>query len=111
MQKTKIKILTLVIFSSFLICSPTISAHAVPFNELNLFDNSQNQIIHESEITGFDDTLSSASNNINESTENISSSVTSIEEASSQLNSLLFPIIASIGLIVALQITIIARRR
>jgi hypothetical protein len=65
----------------------------------------------KSEITGFDDTLSSASNNINESTENISSSVTSIEEASSQLNSLLFPIIASIGLIVALQITIIARRR
>ena len=30
---------------------------------------------------------------------------------SSQLNSLLFPIIASIGIIVALQITIIARRR
>ena len=65
----------------------------------------------KSEIIGFDDTLSSASNNINESTENIASSVTSIEEASSQLNSLLFPIIASIGIIVALQITIIARRR
>ena len=65
----------------------------------------------KSEITGFDDTLSIASNNINESTDSISSSVKSIEEASSQLNSLLFPIIASIGLIVALQITIIARRR
>ena len=65
----------------------------------------------KSEITGFDETLSTASNNINESTDNISSSVESIEEASSQLNSLLFPIIASIGLIVALQITIIARRR
>jgi len=65
----------------------------------------------KSEIVGFDDTLSTASNNINESTDNISSSVESIEEASSQLNSLLFPIIASIGLIVALQITIIARRR
>ena len=65
----------------------------------------------KSEISGFDDTLSTASNNINESTDNISSSVESIEEASSQLNSLLFPIIASIGLIVALQITIIARRR
>ena len=65
----------------------------------------------KSEISGFDDTLSVASNNINESTDNISSSVTSIEEASSQLNSLLFPIIASIGIIVALQITIIARRR
>jgi hypothetical protein len=65
----------------------------------------------KSEIEGFDDTLSTASNNINESTKGISSSVKSIEEASSQLNSLLFPIIASIGLIVALQITIIARRR
>jgi methyl-accepting chemotaxis protein len=65
----------------------------------------------KSEITGFDDTLSIASNNINESTDSVSSSVVSIEEASSQLNSLLFPIIASIGLIVALQITIIARRR
>ena len=67
--------------------------------------------ILKSEIAGFDDTLSIASNNINESTDSISSSVKSIEEASSQLNSLLFPIIASIGLIVALQITIIARRR
>ena len=65
----------------------------------------------KSEISGFDDTLSTASNNINESTDSISSSGKSIEEASSQLNSLLFPIIASIGLIVALQITIIARRR
>ena len=65
----------------------------------------------KSEIEGFDNTLSTASNNINESTKGISSSVKSIEEASSQLNSLLFPIIASIGIIVALQITIIARRR
>ena len=65
----------------------------------------------KSEISGFDETLSSASNDINESTSSISSSVNSIEEASSQLHSLLFPIIASIGLIVALQITIITRRR
>jgi hypothetical protein len=65
----------------------------------------------KSEISGFDDTLSKASTNINESTSSISESVNSIEEASSQLNSLLFPIIASIGIIVALQITIIARRR
>ena len=65
----------------------------------------------KSEISGFDDTLSTASTNINESTDSISTSVKSIEEASSQLNSLLFPIIASIGIIVALQITIIARRR
>ena len=63
------------------------------------------------QIEGFDNTLSTASNNIDKSTVGISSSVKSIEEASSQLNSLLFPIIASIGIIVALQITIIARRR
>jgi hypothetical protein len=67
--------------------------------------------ILKSEISGFDDTLSTASTNINESTDGISISVNAIEEASSQLNSLLFPIIASIGIIVALQITIIARRR
>ena len=63
------------------------------------------------QIEGFDNTLSTASNNIDKSTVGISLSVKSIEEASSQLNSLLFPIIASIGIIVALQITIIARRR
>ena len=67
--------------------------------------------ILKSEISGFDDTLSTASTEINESTSSISTSVEAISEASSQLNSLLFPIIASIGLIVALQITIIARRR
>jgi len=65
----------------------------------------------KSEISGFDNTLLTASEKIDESTGTISNSVESISEASSQLNSLLFPIIASIGLIVALQITIIARRR
>ncbi len=65
----------------------------------------------KSEISGFDNTLLTASKKIDESTVTISDSVESISEASSQLNSLLFPIIASIGLIVALQITIIARRR
>ena len=65
----------------------------------------------KSEIIGFDNTLLTASEKIDESTGTISNSVESISEASSQLNSLLFPIIASIGLIVALQITIIARRR
>jgi hypothetical protein len=65
----------------------------------------------KSEISGFDSTLEQASNKIDESTSTISTSVEYISEASSQLNSLLFPIIASIGIIVALQITIIARRR
>jgi hypothetical protein len=67
--------------------------------------------ILKSEIKGFDATLLTASDKIDESTTTISKSVESISEASSQLNSLLFPIIASIGIIVALQITIIARRR
>ena len=65
----------------------------------------------KSEIEGFDSTLLTASEKIDESTGTISTSVGAISEASSQLNSLLFPIIASIGIIVALQITIIARRR
>jgi hypothetical protein len=65
----------------------------------------------KSEIEGFDTTLEQASNKIDESTGTISTSVEYISEASSQLNSLLFPIIASIGIIVALQIAILARRR
>ena len=65
----------------------------------------------KSEIEGFDATLLTASDKIDKSTGSISTSVEAISEASSQLNSLLFPIIASIGIIVALQITIIARRR
>lgn len=63
------------------------------------------------EIEGFGNTLEQASSNIDQSTNTISTSVESISEASNQLNSLLFPIIASIGIIVALQITILARRR
>ena len=78
----------------------------------SILDETSNELnTLKSEISGFDDTLSTASTNINESTDSISTLVNSIEEASSQLNSLLFPIIASIGIIVALQITIIARRR
>ena len=65
----------------------------------------------KSEISGFDSTLEQASNKIDQSTGTISTSVEFISEASTQLNSLLFPIIASIGIIVALQITILARRR
>ena len=65
----------------------------------------------KSEIEGFDSTLEKSSEKIDESTGNIATSVEFIGEASSQLNSLMFPIIASIGIIVALQITIIARRR
>jgi len=76
-----------------------------------LYETSAELDVLKSEIEGFDDTLLMASDKIDKSTGSISASVGAISEASSQLNSLLFPIIASIGIIVALQITIIARRR
>ena len=50
MQKNEIKIPIVVIFFFFLLFSPIMSAHAIPIDELSLFDNSQNQIIHESKI-------------------------------------------------------------
>ena len=80
--------------------------------ELNsvLSETSSELDILKSEIEGFGSSLESASTNIEKSTTSISSSVTNIEEASSQLNSLFFPIVASIGIIIALQIAILARR-
>jgi len=72
----------------------------------------------QSDIHGFGTTLESASDKINSgvseidtSVSSMSSAVTNIEEASLQVNSLLFPIVGSIAVIVALQITILARRR
>jgi len=65
----------------------------------------------KSEIEGFGTTLDHASIQIDENIGTISTSVKFITEASSQLNALMLPIIASIGLIVALQITILTRRR
>ncbi len=65
----------------------------------------------KSEIESFDSTLVRASSDINSGVSSISGSVDNIEEASSQLNSLLLPIVSSIGIIVALQIVILARRR
>jgi len=63
------------------------------------------------ETSQFGSTLESASNKIDESVSTVSVSVSNIEEGSSQLNALLFPIVASIAIILALQIVIIARRR
>ena len=65
----------------------------------------------KTEIAGFGSTLEKASDKIDTSVTSISTSVTNIEEASVQLNSLFFPIVGSIGIIVALQIVILARRR
>lgn len=64
-----------------------------------------------SEVDSFGSTLESASTNIDQDVDTISDSVGNIQEASAQLNSLLFPIVASVGIIVALQIAILARRR
>lgn len=87
-----------------------ISEQIIRLNSV-LDDTSKELDVLKSEIEGFDNTLEIASDKIDESTETISTSVQFISEASSQLNSLLFPIIASIGIIVALQIAILARRR
>ncbi len=65
----------------------------------------------KTEIAGFGSTLEKASDKIDTSVTSISTSVTNIEEASVQLNSLFFPIVGSIVIIVALQIVILARRR
>jgi hypothetical protein len=65
----------------------------------------------KSEISGFDTTLKYASSQIDENIGTFALSAKSISESSAQLNALLLPIIASIGLIVALQVTILARRR
>ena len=87
-----------------------ISEQIIKLNSI-LKNTSDELDILKSEIEGFDNTLEQASNKIDESTSTIASSVVFISEASSQINSLLFPIIASIGIIVALQIAILARRR
>ena len=67
--------------------------------------------ILKAETSKFGSTLESASSNIDTSVTTISASVENIEEGSSQLNALLFPIVSSIAIILALQIVIIARRR
>ena len=63
------------------------------------------------ETTSFGSSLSEASSNLDVAVISISDSVGNIEEGSSQLNALLFPIVASIAIILALQIVIISRRR
>jgi len=72
----------------------------------------------QTEIHGFGSTLEDASTKLRDSVTTIDASVTSmssavenIEEASLQVNSLLFPIMGAIAVILALQISIIARRR
>ena len=78
----------------------------------SVLDETSGELDHlKAEIAGFDSTLEYASTQIDENIGDITTSVKFITAASSQLNALMLPIIASIGLIVALQIAILARRR
>ena len=55
--------------------------------------------------------ISQANANMNKSVTSMSESVQNIEAASGQFNSLFLPVVALIAVIIALQITILARRR
>ncbi|MDC0202464.1 methyl-accepting chemotaxis protein [Candidatus Nitrosopelagicus sp.] len=81
--------------------------------ELNqILDETKTELANlKQETSTFGSSLSDASSNLDESVVLISNSVGNIEEGSSQLNALLFPVVASIAIILALQIVIIARRR
>lgn len=59
----------------------------------------------------FGTSLDTANENINNSVSSITKSVNNIEKASIQLNSLFFPIVLFLTIIIALQITILARTR
>jgi len=79
---------------------------------------SGNLNVLQTDIHGFGSTLEDASTTLRDSVTTIDASVSSmssavdnIEEAALQVNSLLFPIMGAIAVILALQISIIARRR
>jgi len=87
-----------------------ISAQILELNEI--LDETKSELATlKEETSNFDETLESASSNLEESVIRISDSIENVEEGSSQLNALLFPIVASIAIILSLQIVIIARRR
>jgi len=87
-----------------------ISAQIIELNQI--LDETKTELSNlKKETSTFGSSLSDASSNLDESVVLISNSVGNIEEGSSQLNALLFPVVASIAIILALQIVIIARRR
>jgi len=94
-----------------------ISRQIITLNEV-LTTASDELNVLQTDIHGFGVTLEDASTKLRDSVETIDTSVVSmsaavnnIEEASLQVNSLLFPIMGAIAVILALQISIIARRR
>ena len=87
-----------------------ISAQIIELNQI--LDETKTELTNlKDETSTFGSSLSDASSNLDQSVVLISNSVGNIEEGSSQLNALLFPVVASIAIILALQIVIIARRR
>ena len=87
-----------------------ISAQILELNQI--LDETKTELSNlKQETSQFGSSLSDASSNLDDSVVLISDSVGNIEEGSSQLNALLFPIVASIAIILALQIVINARRR
>ena len=97
-----------------------ISRQIITLNEV-LTTASDELGILQTDIHGFGTTLEEiddasaklreAQTTIDASVSSMSSAVNNIEEASLQVNSLLFPIMGAIAVILALQISIIARRR
>jgi len=94
-----------------------ISKQIITLNEV-LTTASDELDVLQADIHGFGSTLEDASTKLRDSVTTIDTSVSSmsaavgnIEEASLQVNSLLFPIMGAIAVILALQISIIARRR
>ena len=94
-----------------------ISKQIVTLNEV-LVTASDELGVLQTDIHGFGSTLEDASTKLNNSVtiidtsvSTMSSAVENIEQASLQVNSLLFPIMGAIAVILALQISIIARRR
>jgi hypothetical protein len=72
----------------------------------------------KNEIQGFgkvlntsSSTITQANENMNKTVSSMSDSVKNLEAASGQVNSLFLPVVALIAIIIALQITILARRR
>ena len=94
-----------------------ISRQIITLNEV-LTTASDELDLLQTDIHGFGTTLEGASTKIADSVTiidtsvaSMSSAVENIEQASLQVNSLLFPIMGAIAVILALQISIIARRR
>jgi len=90
-----------------------ISRQIITLNEV-LITASDELAVLQTDIHGFgllNTQLSNSVTTIDSSVTSMSSAVENIEQASLQVNSLLFPIMGAIAVILALQISIIARRR